>query len=218
MTNRCPEGRSRRQPMTTQAGRQVEGRKLSLSHLGLSCFDLERMEDFYTRVLGMTVTDRGEVAGGSARLVFLTTDPSEHHQLVLASGRTEGTILEGPVLGGSFGAVLFQLTFRLSDLPALRRLQQRLVGEGNTNFIPLNHGNSWSIYTRDPEGNALEFVVDSPWYIHQPCGELLDLSLDDAEILRQTEELCRATGDWQPAATWREGLAQRIAADQAPLR
>src|SRR5713101_4002705 len=89
--------------MTTHSAPNVEGRKLTLSHVGLSCFDLARMEDFYTRVLGMTVTDRGAVPGGSARLVFLTTDPSEHHQLVLASGRTEGAILEGPVLGGSFG-------------------------------------------------------------------------------------------------------------------
>jgi catechol 2,3-dioxygenase len=204
--------------MTATPARHVEGRKLTLSHFGLSCFDLRRMEDFYTRVLGMTVSDRGEVAGGIARLVFLTTDPSEHHQLVLASGRTEGTILEGPVLGGSFGAAIFQLTFRLDDLATLRRVQQRLVAEGNTNFIPLNHGNSWSIYTRDPEGNALELVVDSPWFIHQPFGELLDLSLDDAEILRQTEEMCRATGHCEPFDDWREKIAHRISADQARLR
>jgi len=135
------------------------GRKLTLSHVGLSCVDLNRLEDFYTRVRGMTVTDRGTVPGGTDQLIFLTTDPSEHHQLVLASGRTEGTILEGPVLGGAWGAAIFQLTFRLADLPTLRRVQQRLIAEGNTNFIPLNHGNAWSVYTRDPEGNALEFVV-----------------------------------------------------------
>jgi catechol 2,3-dioxygenase len=204
--------------MTAKSVPHVEGRKLTLSHFGLSCFDLARMEDFYTRVLGMTVTDRGDVAGGSAQLVFLTTDPSEHHQLVLASGRTEGAILEGPVLGGSFGAAIFQLTFRLEDLATLRRVQRRLVAEGNTNFVPLNHGNSWSVYTRDPEGNALELVVDSPWFIHQPSGEFLDLSLDDAEILRQTEAICRATGDWQPYDDWRERIARQIAADQARLR
>jgi catechol 2,3-dioxygenase len=196
----------------------VVGRKLTLSHVGLSCFDLARLEDFYTRVLGMTVTDRGSIPGGNAQLLFLTTDPSEHHQLVLASGRTEGTILEGPVPGGSWGAAIFQLTFRLEDLATLRRVQQRLIGEGNTNFIPLNHGNSWSLYTRDPEGNALEFVVDSPWFMHQPAGEFLDLSLDDAEILRRTEEMCRAAGDWQPFEEWREKIAGQIANDQARLR
>jgi len=196
----------------------VAGRKLTLSHFGLGCFDLAKMEDFYTRVLGMTVTDRGEVGGGIATLVFLTTDPSEHHQLVLASGRSEGTVLEGPVLGGSFGAAIFQLTFRLESLATLRRVQQRLVAEGNTNFVPLNHGNSWSLYTRDPEGNALELVVDSPWFVHQPSGAYLDLALDDDEIMRQTEELCRATGDWQPYEQWRARVAERIVADQAGLR
>jgi len=204
--------------MTMTSASNVVGRKLTLSHVGLSCFDLARLEDFYTRVLGMTVTDRGSIPGGNAQLVFLTTDPSEHHQLVLASGRTEGKILEGPVLGGSFGATLFQLTFRLEDLATLRRVQQRLIAEGNSNFVPLNHGNSWSLYTRDPEGNALELVVDSPWYMHQPAGEFLDLSLDDAEILRRTEQICRATGDWQPVAEWREKIAHQISADQARLR
>ncbi len=53
----------------------VVGRKLTLSHVGLSCFDLARLEDFYTRVLGMTVTDRGSIPGGNAQLLFLTTDP-----------------------------------------------------------------------------------------------------------------------------------------------
>jgi catechol 2,3-dioxygenase-like lactoylglutathione lyase family enzyme len=194
----------------------VAGRKLTLSHLGVSCFDLDRMEDFYTRVLGMTVTDRGDVPVG--RLIFLTTDPAEHHQLVLASGRTEGTIQEGPVLGGGFGSAIFQITFRLEDLATLRRMQQRLAAEGNSNFVPLNHGNAWSIYTRDPEGNALEFVVDSPWYMHQPHGEYLDLSLDDAEIRRQTEAICQATGHYQPFDEWRAGIARRITADQAALR
>ncbi len=204
--------------MTTTPSPHVAGRRLTLSHFGLSCFDLLKMEDFYTRVLGMTVTDRGEVGGGMATLVFLTTDPSEHHQLVLASGRTEGAVLEGPVFGGSFGAAIFQLTFRLDNLATLRRVQQRLVEEGNTNFVPLNHGNSWSVYTRDPEGNGLELVVDSPWFVHQPSGEYLDLALSDDEILRQTEALCRATGDWKPYGEWRAEVARRIADDQAALR
>ena len=89
--------------------------------------------------------------------------------------------------GGSWGATIFQLTFRLADLATLRGVQ-------------------------------LEFVVDSPWFVHQPFGEFLDLSLDDAEILRQTEEMCRATGDCRPYAEWREAIAGQIADDQARLR
>jgi catechol 2,3-dioxygenase-like lactoylglutathione lyase family enzyme len=197
---------------------RLEGRKLSLSHLGVCCFDLPKMVTFYTGVLGMTRTDGGELPPPfGAELVFLTTDPAEHHQLVLVSGRKEGEIQQGPALGGSFGTAIFQLSFRLEDLATLRRVRERLAAAGCTHLIPVNHGNAWSLYTRDPEGNALEFVVDSPWYVHQPCGEGLDLSLDDAEILRQTQALCERKGG-EPYAAWRERIARQIVGDQAGLR
>lgn len=197
---------------------RLEGRKLSLSHLGICCFDLPKMVEFYTGVLGMTETDRGELPSPlDAELVFLTTDPAEHHQLVLVSGRREGEIKQGPALGGSFGTAIFQLSFRLDDLATLRRIRSRLAAAGCSHLIPVNHGNSWSLYTRDPEGNALEFVVDSPWFVHQPCGAPLDLGLDDAEILRQTEELCASKGG-EPYAAWRERVARQITSDQAGLR
>jgi catechol 2,3-dioxygenase-like lactoylglutathione lyase family enzyme len=196
----------------------LAGRRLSLSHLGICCFDLPRMVEFYTRVLGMTQSDRGELPPPfDAELVFLTTDPGEHHQLVLASGRREGEIQQGPALGGSFGTAIFQLSFRLEDLATLRRVRQRLADAGCTHLIPINHGNAWSLYTRDPEGNALEFVVDSPWFVHQPCGVGLDLTLDDAEILRQTEALCQRRGG-EPYAVWRTRIASQIVTDQAGLR
>jgi len=197
---------------------RLEGRKLSLSHLGICCFDLPSMLAFYTGVLGMTQSDRGELPSPfDAELVFLTTDPSEHHQLVLASGRREGEIQQGPALGGSFGTAIFQLSFRLEDLATLRRVRQRLADAGCTHLIPINHGNAWSLYTRDPEGNALEFVVDSPWFVHQPCGEGLDLGQSDAEILRQTEALCAKKGG-EPVEDWRVRIASQIVSDQAGLR
>ncbi len=197
---------------------RVAGRRLSLSHLGVCCFDLPKMVEFYTAVLGMTLTDRGALPPPfGAELVFLTTDPAEHHQLVLVSGRKEGEIQKGPALGGSFGSAIFQLSFRLDDLATLRRVRQRVADAGCSHLIPINHGNAWSLYTRDPEGNALEFVVDTPWYVHQPCGEPFDLTLDDAEILRRTEALCESKGK-EPYEAWRARIAHQIASDQARLR
>ena len=43
---------------------------VSFSHVGIHVTDLARMEDFYTRVLGLLVSDRGSLPGGPA-LVFL---------------------------------------------------------------------------------------------------------------------------------------------------
>lgn len=63
-----------------------ENAKISFSHIGLFVTDVNRMADFYTRVLGLTVSDREKRADGS-EIVFMTSDPREHHQVVLASGR-----------------------------------------------------------------------------------------------------------------------------------
>src|SRR5687768_5288973 len=64
---------------------------LTFSHFGFFVRDLERMVDFYTRLLGFTVSDRGELDTPRGRLsfAFLTRDPREHHQIVLASGRPD---------------------------------------------------------------------------------------------------------------------------------
>ena len=56
---------------------------ISFSHFGIHVTDLPLMEEFYTRVIGLVVTDRGPLRDGST-LAFLSRDPDEHHQMVLA--------------------------------------------------------------------------------------------------------------------------------------
>ena len=40
----------------------------------------------------------------------------------------------------------------------------------------MNHGNAWSLYFTDPEGNGLECFVDSPFHVTQPYADRLDLA------------------------------------------
>ena len=56
------------------------------THVGFMVTDLEGMIAFYTRVLGLVLTDRGPYYRGG-EIVFLSRDHSEHHQVVFASGR-----------------------------------------------------------------------------------------------------------------------------------
>ena len=54
--------------------------------------NIAKVEDFYTRILDFTVTDRGQLPGSNGAtidLVFLSRDPDEHHQIVLITGRPE---------------------------------------------------------------------------------------------------------------------------------
>ncbi len=147
-----------------------------LTHMGINVIDIDRMVEFYTRVLKLSVSDFGFSDRLQCKLAFLTSDPSAHHQVVLVNTRPEGS-----------ESTVNQISFSVPSLNDLRTANRRLIDAGiETN--PINHGNAWSVYFSDPEGNLLEIYLDSPFHVQQPQGEPLDLALGDDEILVRTEE------------------------------
>ena len=52
---------------------------ITISHVSFHCFDLDAMVDFYTRVLGFRLTDRGKMRGDKD-IAFLSGDARDHHQ------------------------------------------------------------------------------------------------------------------------------------------
>jgi len=171
--------------------------RLSFSHMGIYIADLARMEDFYTRVLGFAVTDRGEL--GSLTIVFLSLDPREHHQIILATGRRDAAF--NPIN---------QISFRLAELAGLKAMARRLQDEGAKDISPISHGNALSVYFRDPEGNRLEIFIDTPWYVRQPLRIPMDLSLPDAALWAWAEAEARRQPDFQSVEEWRAQIARRI--------
>ena len=79
------------------------------------------------------------------------------------------------------------------------------------NLLPRNHGNAWSVYFDDPEGNNIEVYLDSPFHVPQPFGEYLDFELLDDEIVKLTEAMCRATEGYRPRDEWSADLAAEMA-------
>jgi catechol 2,3-dioxygenase-like lactoylglutathione lyase family enzyme len=175
---------------------------LAFSHLGIYVRDLARMEAFYTGLLGFTVTDRGDYTAptGPTYLVFLSRDPDEHHQIVLATGRPETLAFN----------TLNQISFRVPDLAGLRALHAELPRYPTSDVRPLFHGNAMSVYFRDPEGNRIELFMDMPWYVTQPCGIPLELGRSDDEIWRWAEETARKLPGFRPRAAWRREMAERM--------
>jgi catechol 2,3-dioxygenase-like lactoylglutathione lyase family enzyme len=181
---------------------------LQFSHLGIYVTDLALMRAFYTRAFGFTVTDEGLLErpdGTSVQLVFLSRDPREHHQLVLAAGRPESSGFN----------IVNQISFRVPDLDALRRLRTLLDEEPVTELRPVTHGNAVSLYFRDPEGNRIEVFFDTPWYVSQPLAVPVDLSLDDDDLMARVEIHARALPGFEPVGQWRARLAQRMRAEQS---
>ncbi len=177
------------------------------SHVGIFVHDFELMSRFYLRMLGYAVTDRGSmlVPGSdpprSQQLLFLSNDPTEHHQVILVSGRPAD-------LGFN---VINQMSFRVGSLDDLRGILARVQDEPVSDVQPVTHGNAWSLYLRDPEGNRLEFYLPTPWYIQQPYRESMDLAQSDAQIEHDTEARCRA----EPGFCTREQWVRKMRAQMS---
>lgn len=183
--------------------------KIQFSHFGINVRDLDKMEEFYTKVVGFTVTDRGSVDSLGISLVFMSMDPIEHHQFVICTGNPDN--LGRNPAGAFFGGPINQLSFRLESLDDLRIMYNRLAARTDPDKLLVGtHGIAWSVYAHDPEGNTLEFFVDTPWFIDQPFLEPFDLSKSDDDIMAETEALCRAAPGFQPYGAWRDGLAKEL--------
>jgi catechol 2,3-dioxygenase len=168
--------------------------KPTLSHFGLYVTDVEKMVHFYKTLFGLVETDRGVGKTFKAPLIFLSATPDQHHQLVIAGGRPADA---------TFSTVM-QLSFAVPSIQSLRELKDKAVSLGATKLLPLNHGNALSVYFADPEGNTVEIYIDMPFYITQPHGDPLDLTKDDATLLRETEEICRKDQTFMPIAEWEQ--------------
>jgi catechol 2,3-dioxygenase len=179
---------------------------LQFSHMGFAVSDMVKMEDFYGRVLGFTVTDRGEVMG--MNLVFMSRDPLDHHQIILVSGRPDN-IPPNPFTP-QFGSLINQISFRVGSLQGLRELLVVLERENVQSILVANHGIAWSIYCHDPDGNNLELFVDTDWYFPQPFLVPLDLTQSDAEIHALTKAMCREQPGFEPYADWRKRFAAKM--------
>ena len=159
---------------------------LELGHTGFWVDDLAVMVDFYERVIGLRITDRDDELG----MVFLSSRPDvEHHELVLATGRTAPRGVK----------LTHQVSWRVDSLPTLVEFHHRFRREGVEVQQEVTHGNAFGIYFFDPEGNRNEVYVRLDRDVRQPFRKSLNLDLPLDEILAQAEALLSdGTPPYQP--------------------
>ena len=180
--------------------------------MGMFVADLARMRDFYTRVLGFTVTDTGaldlmsETPPRRLEFVFLSRDPHEHHQIVLATGKPE-KLPFNPIN---------QISFRMAEFSGLREMYRRVVDEQVKELHPVSHGNALSVYFHDPEDNRLELFVDTPWYVQQPLRIPMDMKMDDEQLWAWAEAEAKKQPGFKPVQDWSAEMARRMNSGQRP--
>lgn len=182
-----PEGNARARPM--------------LTHMGINVVDVDKMANFYTRAIGMAISDRGVSRRLGHELVFMTSDPETHHQVVLCGCREADT-----------ASTINQISFSLGSLDELKEVYERVRAEG-ADITPIDHGNAWSIYFPDPEDNLVEVYVDSPYYVPQPHGEPLDLALPNDEIDRATRARIENDESFKTREEWLATMEKTVGMD-----
>src|SRR3972149_967425 len=170
-----------------------------ITHVGIYVRDMDLMVDYYIRMLGLMLTDRGPYYRGG-EIAFLSRKADEHHQVVFASGRPPGE-----------KSSINQISFLVADLETLRTYFAAFVAEGVPGLDPINHGNAWSLYWPDPEGNRLEVYTYTPWHVQQPFADKFDLSEPGDAILAKTLEMIKADHSHCPRDVWTDRQRAKLA-------
>ena len=121
---------------------------MKIGHAHLKVRDLDRAIDFYTRFLGMHLTERVD-----NHYAFLTSGPL-HHEIALQ--RVGPNAPRPPV----HGTGLYHVAFEVPDRRAFAEAYRTLTG-ASIPVSPVDHFISWAMYFDDPDGNGLEIYADS---------------------------------------------------------
>ena len=173
--------------------------RLTLSHSTRAARDMDTMVAFYCDVLGFHVTNRGKVSD-DAEITFISQDPNEHHQVALVGG-----VDNDPQF-----MFADHLAFRVDSLDAVRAVKARLEEAGVEGVAPVSHGNAWSVYFTDPEGNGIECFTDTPFHVAQPYLEGLRIEMSNSEILEHTRSALADKPEFQPIEQYQAALEAKL--------
>jgi len=152
-----------------------------LGHVGLFCNDLMKMRDFYSRVIGLTITDEDLDRG----ICFLSADPeAEHHELALGRAKDPSQKTQN----------VQQVSFKVGSLDDVRVFYHRLQEEGMKIDRTVTHGIACSVYFYDPEDNRVELYYTTPYKIRQPLGQHIDLDKPNDELLDFSKSFAATMG------------------------
>jgi len=174
----------------------------TVSHFEIRARDQQVMERFYTEVLGFIVSDRGVLTAGPAagrELIFLSHSPDEHHQIVLIPSDVTDQ-------GGGIGHV----AFRVDSLDEVRRVYEKVRELPCAKPEPVSHGNTWSVYFRDPENNRIEVFTQTPWHTTQPCRFEVNYDQDDVELKAATHAAAAKLAGFTTTEDWHQEFNRRF--------
>lgn len=173
-----------------------------IGHVGITVRDLDRSVEFYTRSLGLRLTERFEyptedvghgvaVAAGA----FVRCDATHH--CISIFRLKDGMLPAGAPDGSALGVGLHHIAFELGTPGELLAKLRELRGAG----VPIVNcrkggpGNQPRFYARDPDGHLLEFywgIDEIGWdgvpRAYEPIQEIELTEFDFEAYLQERED------------------------------
>ena len=122
-----------------------------LGHLVIKVRDLDRAEDFYTRIMGLTVMNRR-----AGHMVFMSANTELTHELAIAK---VGDDAPGPE---DSGVGLAHMAWQMDSYEDLQELYRRLKDNNVRITRVVEHRLSRGVYLLDPDDNAIEVYYELP--------------------------------------------------------
>ena len=120
----------------------------TIGHVHIKVRNLEEATDFYTRFLGLRVTERV-----GSHYAFLTTGEM-HHAVALQCVGPNASLPERHAVG------LYHVAFEVADKRAFAEAYRQLTQAG-VSVAATDHRVSWALYLSDPSGNGVEIYCDT---------------------------------------------------------
>ncbi len=172
-----------------------------LGHIGLTVRDIDRTVDFYSKYLGLSLTERFQypeekIGHGVAVTAgaFMRCDVT-HHELSIFKMRSD-ILPEDTPDASRYGFGLHHIAFELGSPQDLLDLYTKMQDDGVeiVNARKGGPGNQPRFYARDPDGNLLEFYwgIDKIGWEdrprpYDPIEEIDLLSFDFDEFVERRE-------------------------------
>ncbi len=118
----------------------------NLNHLVLFVSDIKRSEKFYSEVLGFRVRER---LGAEAVFMHAGGSDNHHHLGLIYAGDGARPLPNGPRVG------LYHSAWEVESIDDLLQARDELKKAGVL-AGESEHGNSISLYAKDPDGNEFE--------------------------------------------------------------
>lgn len=131
-------------------GESIVAKPVKFAHVVYQTRRYDEMIAWYQEVFEARVVHRDPA------LAFMTYD-DEHHRFAFAN-----LDVMKPGAADSRGEVgVNHLAYTYANLGDLLDTYRRLKAKGITPYWPIHHGLTLSLYYRDPDGNRLEFQIDT---------------------------------------------------------